>query len=106
MILTLSWHIAPVGKNKVVQTTNFDKSFYEKPYESLYEDAGKDIIMTVMRPLKSNVFHKEKSIKLYGTIRCITEFSKDGKFLGIYDQSYQTISIYDSEDISECLDMI
>jgi hypothetical protein len=56
LILTLCWHITPEGKNKVVQTTKYDRTFYEKPYESLYEETGKDIIMTIMRPLKTNVF--------------------------------------------------
>ena len=62
--------------------------------------------MTIMRPQKTNVFFKEKSIKLKGTISCITEFSKDGKLLGIYDQTHKTLSVYDSEDITKCLNMI
>ena len=32
LILTLCWHITPEGKNKVVQTTKYDRTFYEKPY--------------------------------------------------------------------------
>lgn len=62
LILTLSWHITPEGKNKRVQTTTtqYERNYYEKPYESLYKETGKDIIMTIMRPLKTNVFKREK----------------------------------------------
>ena len=58
LILTLSWHIVPEGKNKVVQTTMYDRTYQEKPYESLYEETGKDIILSIMKPMKTAVFQK------------------------------------------------
>jgi hypothetical protein len=89
LILNLCWHITPEGKNKVVQTTKYNRSVTEEQYDKVYEETGKDIIMRIMRPLKTNVFQKVKQIKLYGITMCITEFSKDGKLLGIYDQKQQ-----------------
>jgi hypothetical protein len=87
LILTLFWHITPEGKNKVVQTTMYDGSWNEAPYESIYENTGKDIIMTIMRPLKQNVFEKVEQVKLDGIQMVNMEFSKNGRLLGIYDQA-------------------
>ena len=106
LVLTLCWHITPEGNNKVVQTTKYDRTFFEKPYESLYEEAGKDIIFVIMRPLKTKVFQKVKEIQLEGVIHCIVEFSKDGSLLGIYDEKNKSMSVYNSSNIIECLDLI
>jgi|APSaa5957512535_1039671.scaffolds.fasta_scaffold91613_1 hypothetical protein len=106
LVLTLCWHITPEGNNKVVQTTKYDRTFFEKPYESLYSSAGSDIIFVIMRPLKTKVFQKVKEIQLEGVIHCIIEFSKDGNYLAIYDQKSNTIYVYNSSNIIKCLDLI
>ena len=65
-IIVLAWHIVPQGRNKRVQTTRFDKTFKDDPFEDLYTTKGKDMILKLMRPLKTGVFETTKEIQLKG----------------------------------------
>ena len=55
-IVSLSWHIIPPGKNKQVQTTLIDKTYKDDPFEDLFTTKGKDLILKLIKPLKTRVF--------------------------------------------------
>ena len=61
-IIVLAWHIVPTGKNKNVQTTKIDKTYNEVPFEDLYDNKGKDMILKLMKPLKTGVFETTKEL--------------------------------------------
>lgn len=55
-VVSTSWHIIPPGKNKQVQTTLLNKTYQDDPFEDLYTTKGKDMILKLIKPLKSRVF--------------------------------------------------
>ena len=55
-IVTTSWHIVPPGKKKVVQTTLLNKTYKDDPFEDLFSTKGKDMIISLLKPLKTRVF--------------------------------------------------
>ena len=55
-ITVLAWHIVPQGKNKQVQTTLYNRTYKDDPFEDLYTTKGKDMILKLLNPLKTRVF--------------------------------------------------
>ena len=45
------------------------------PFEDLYQTKGKDIILKLMKPLKTRVFQTVKEIQLKGIQKCFIAFS-------------------------------
>ena len=64
-IVSLSWHIIPPGKNKQVQTTLVNKTYKDDPFEDLYTTKGKDMILKLIKPLKTRVFQIIDEIQLF-----------------------------------------
>ena len=79
----------------------FNKTFKTGPFEDLYKIKGKDMILKLMRPLKTGVFETTKEIQLKGIQKCFIEFSKAGNLLGLYIRKSKTIQIYDSKNIKQ-----
>jgi hypothetical protein len=59
-----------------------------------------------MKPLKTKVFQRIKEVQLEGISQCLLEFSKNGKLLGIYDKKQETLIVYNSSNILECMKFI
>ena len=46
LILNVCWHIVPEGRKKVVHTKTTSKNtFSEKPYEKIYDQSGKGVLI-------------------------------------------------------------
>ena len=105
-IVTLSWHIIPPGKNKQVQTTLVNKTYKDDPFEDLYKTKGKDMILKLIKPLKTRVFQIIDEIQLFRIQKCYIAFSKPGNLFGIYDIKSKTINIYIAKDIKKCFKSI
>ena len=61
-ILSTSWHIIPENADVQVQTTWINKTYESDKFQDLWDTKGKNIILNLLKPQKSNTFEQVKSI--------------------------------------------
>tara|TARA_B110000285_G_scaffold234774_1_gene312952 strand:+ start:1163 stop:1471 length:309 start_codon:yes stop_codon:yes gene_type:complete len=85
-----------------VQSTYINKKYENDKFQDLWDTKGKNIILSLLKPLESNTFEQVKSIQLKFK-RCFFEFSESGKYLAMFDQEMKIVYIFDSSDILKCI---
>ena len=103
-VVTTGYHIIPKKQmyQENVQTTYIDQRVQMQAFNEIFSNTGDSLILNLMKVNGRTGLEKIKEIVIRNSKSSIIQFSRSGKFFGLFINENKNFEVYDATDIDRC----